>query len=289
MRIGIVFAANGRDENQDAVQVAEYKNGDLNVVVRDEIGTADGYLEIAWSAIAVICDGMGGLSLAKEAAQLAADTFMQLSISAWKKWAMLDPEDYVSIRQDCNDILTYVNSKIIALGQARHLSVGTTLCACILLPNGYLITQWIGDSRAYLYSADSRTMHMLTTDDNLATKQYLEGLLDEEQMLSSKNRNQLTAYLGELHPFPFHFNIRNTHPGDVVLLVSDGAVGSLDKYCLLDNLILFHNDLHKLADEICIDAREKGSTDNQSVICFYVQSSKNIAEILETKHGDDCE
>ena len=96
--------------------------------------------------MAIVCDGMGGLSKG----ELASATVIK-SFSAWFDNQLeieLENFDIDIIGYKWSLLLKYLNAKIKRFGIENNLSLGTTFTGILLFDDKYLIVH-IGDSRAY--------------------------------------------------------------------------------------------------------------------------------------------
>lgn len=262
MDISVFTDINGRDENQDTAAVKITQHG----------------------LLAVVCDGMGGLTYGRETAELA----LKLAIELCEPGKSLNPSDGE------DDPIDIVNRRIREFGRNCDSRLGTTICACTFSPREGLHVRWLGDSRLYVFQ--KRDNHpgrlvTLTRDNNKATEAYLNNYISEATWRVSSDKNKLTEFLGARDSIAFQYDfvpiaVENEPPKilgrgrpfpltdkDVVILCSDGAVGNVSEENIAELAELSSYgtyDMNQLGLEICSDAKKGGSTDNQTIICFKI-------------------
>ncbi len=103
-----------------------------------------------------------------------------------------------------------------------------TTCTAVVIKGTRLWIAHVGDSRAYLIRASSRsrpTITRLTTDHSMVAAQVRAGDLSPEQMrVSPADRDILLRALGgseENRPYP-DFTMQEVRAGDALILCSDG-------------------------------------------------------------------
>jgi protein phosphatase len=172
--------------------------------------------------LAALADGMGGMSLGREASALAVETMLE-SYAA--------KEDSESVDEALIRSLSRANMAVVELARKHDLegSVGTTMIAAVIFRGGlYWIS--VGDSRIYL-CRDGRLIQ-LTADHTYASELYEEASIGEiswNDALLHPQKGALTSFLG-MERIPIVD--RNAQPlslrdGDRVLLCSDGLYRGL--------------------------------------------------------------
>ncbi len=172
--------------------------------------------------IAVLADGMGGLSSGAEASKISVNSMLKEHGEAS---LTLEP------RQQLFELMRMANKSVWdwATDQSLVGNTGTTLAA-VLVKDQHLNWISVGDSRVYLYRGGS--LMQLTRDHNyanyLSQKFGIEKInpeVDEE----TSNLEALTSFLGlpeiaeyDLNAEPFALEIK-----DRILICSDGLYRSL--------------------------------------------------------------
>ena len=158
--------------NQDSVLIKHAKVNDTEVL------------------LAVICDGMGGLSKG----ELASATV----IRAFSKWFdeelpfELENLDWQVIGSKWSLMLKALNAKILEYGQQLGINLGTTFSGILFANSRYVIAH-VGDSRIYHIGS---TLHQLTTDQTFVAREVSRGAMTPEQARVDKRRNLLLQCVG---------------------------------------------------------------------------------------------
>lgn len=173
-------------------------------------------------ALAVVADGMGGLSFGDQASRLAVTVFLREYMAKNREEMLID-----ALKRS----LLATNQAVYEMAREKNVvnETGTTLVAAVINENAlYWIS--VGDSRLYLFRQGKMTL--LTRDHNYARKLSLEvqkGLITREEAAVHPDRQALTSYLGleNLREIDHNFRPFPLEPGDRLVLCSDGLYGSL--------------------------------------------------------------
>ena len=168
-------------------------------------------------ALAVLCDGMGGLAKGEVASASV--------IRAFDDWArnqlplLCDgPLADNVIRDQWTRIVTGQNALIGAYGARQGIRLGTTVVALLLTQTRYYILN-VGDSRAYEIREG---IQVLTQDQTLVAREVAQGRMTEAQALVDERRSVLLQCVGaspEVYP-DFFFGVPKSDA--VYMLCSDG-------------------------------------------------------------------
>ncbi len=172
--------------------------------------------------LAVVADGMGGLSCGEVASQTAVNTFLDIYQSSSG-----------DIRQRLYQALTVANSAVFdqAYDGQQDYDMGTTLVAAVIHDNHLY---WIaaGDSRIYLLR-DGKLI-LLSRDHIYGNHLELDvekGKISREEADNHPEKDYLTSYLGliELPEIDSSEDPLALQPGDLILLCSDGLYDTLSE------------------------------------------------------------
>jgi protein phosphatase len=218
--------------------------------------------------LALLTDGMGGLSLGREAGQLAKITML-------REYEKKSADE--SIPQALERSLTAANMAVLHLAQEAGLEeeIGTTLVAAVI-KNHELFWISVGDSRLYLLR-DGR-LHQLNADHNYAqrlTQMVMAGTISQEDAENHIDRKALTSYLGleqltevdqNTSPFPLESE-------DRILLCSDGLYGTLSEEEIAKLLLKAPQEA---ADDLVNRAlaKKKPNQDNVTVAILALEDEK---------------
>lgn len=172
--------------------------------------------------LAIVADGMGGMSHGGEASHLTVKIYLQCYMEK-----LFDEAIPAAMSRALNE----ANQAVVNLSQeVGEENVGTTLVAAVVHDNAL---HWVsvGDSRLYLLRQGRLTQ--LTQDHVLAVeldRDAANGLISLADAQSHPERPALTSYLGlpeldliDQNPEPFPLLA-----GDQLLLCSDGLYSAVD-------------------------------------------------------------
>lgn len=170
--------------------------------------------------LAIVADGMGGMSNGKEASQIAVQSFLDFYLNDIHSEGT--GELLQNAIQKANEM---VQKKAVEIG--KEDTIGTTLVAAAIVENKlYWIS--VGDSRIYLYRKSE--LIQLTEDHNYAkflSQEVLNGNMKKEDADLHPQKNALTSFLGLPFLSEIDFNVQplQLEEGDIILLCSDGLHG----------------------------------------------------------------
>lgn len=167
--------------------------------------------------LAVICDGMGGLAEGELASAELCKSFA--------KWfnielPMLIKTDWSSetLRESWEDLLDVANRRLLDYSEVKHIQLGTTVAALLLLGDEYFIVS-VGDTRIYLLS---NLLYQLTKDQTVVQREIDLGMLTEQEAETDPRRNVLLQCVGASNTIETEFLSGVVKPDCVFMLCSDG-------------------------------------------------------------------
>lgn len=167
--------------------------------------------------LAVICDGMGGLSKGEVASSAL--------IKAFAEWfnqelpaAISTGLTHQAVFNAFGNIAFDMNARIASYGMRCGVSLGTTVVA-VLFAQGYYYIMNIGDSRVYKMSD---TIYQLTKDQTFIQREIDLGRMTPEEASVSDRRNVLLQCVGASDVINPDFYSEALRPGDCYLLCCDG-------------------------------------------------------------------
>ncbi len=165
--------------------------------------------------MAVICDGLGGLSKGELASATVARAF-----SKWFDEELpiaLEQVDMNALGETWSSMLKALNAEIAAYGRQRNSRLGTTFSGILFVGNQYVIAH-VGDSRVYHIDTE---ITQLTSDQTFVAREVAKGTMTLDQAKTDNRRNLLLQCVGASQMVVPQVLIGNTQRG-AYLLCSDG-------------------------------------------------------------------
>lgn len=213
--------------------------------------------------IAVLCDGMGGLSGGERASKLCSETVYN---AFHKKSAEM------SVAQFYADCINRADEAVAALKNdaGAPLNAGTTMVS-VIIEDGKLHWASVGDSRIYVQRG--KEIVCVTRDHNLLmllNEKVKRGEMTREEADSDPKKEALISYIGING---VRYVDRNSAPmdlvsGDHIVLCSDGLYRTVTEQEMLQILRCFAGDAKNAAEALTQLALSKRNPhqDNTSVI-----------------------
>lgn len=214
--------------------------------------------------LAVICDGMGGLSKG----ELASATV----IRAFSKWFdeelpfELEFADMQVIGAKWALMLKELNAQILEYSRANGIEgVGTTFSGILFVDDKYVIAH-VGDTRIYRIGS---MLKQLTTDQTFVAREISRGTLTLEQAKTDKRRNLLLQCVGASKMVEPEVICGQTEKG-AYMICSDGfrhEISENEMYESLNPINLMNKDaMHNNAKYLIEQVKNRGEKDNISVV-----------------------
>lgn len=210
--------------------------------------------------LAVVADGMGGLSDGEKVSQQIVMETLSLG------QRLRSGQENGALYQILNQVNQDVNK---ALGPEGLYKSGSTMVAVLVSGNWF---QWIsvGDSRIYLYREGY--VNQLSRDHDLLQQwmpEILEGRRSMEQALQDPNGRKVTSFIG-MGQLKYVDGSRQSiaiQPGDRILLMTDGVYGSLPEEQMAE-ILRTHSDVRQAAQEMDrrIQLRRSPGQDNYTAM-----------------------
>lgn len=204
--------------------------------------------------LVIVADGMGGHAGGALASSLAIeglqDELLTISYASNPVGAL-------------KNAIQRVNVQIYRRAQSDpSLSgMGTTL-VCTLLSGRRYIAACVGDSRIYHF--DGETLAQVTRDHSLVEMLVEAGRITRDEARTHPQRNVITRALGISLRVDIDIFDREWHPGDILLLCSDGLHGCLDDEALKD-ILSADTALEEKCDAMVSLALSNDGSDNITV------------------------
>lgn len=217
--------------------------------------------------MAIICDGMGGLSKG----ELASATVVR----RFAKWFdeelsyELEHLDLQVIGGKWALMLKDLNVKILEYAHVNNLTMGTTFTGILFIGESYVITH-VGDTRVYQID---NTIKQLTSDQTFVSREVKRGMMTLEQAKTDKRRNMLLQCVGASDVVEPEIIVGKQSKG-VYMLCSDGFRHEISEKEMYESLnpMNFVNKkaMHSNAKYLIELIKQRKERDNISVILIKV-------------------
>lgn len=165
--------------------------------------------------LAVVCDGMGGLSRGELASATVIRTFNE-----WFQEELPLQMDHLDMRligERWSKMLKILNETIYSYGVSIDISLGTTATAILFVDEEFVCVH-VGDSR--LYRLTDR-IEQLTNDQTFVAREIALGHMTPEQAKTDRRRSMLLQCIGASTRVEPDILVGKVSPG-TYLLCSDG-------------------------------------------------------------------
>lgn len=200
-------ATGNREYQQDALYISQSKKLAANKKTR---------------ALAVVCDGMGGMADGGR----ASATAIQMMVDGFQKVEKL-PQ--LNIPLFFQQGILAIDRTIAGFPKEGGKGSGTTMVACIAEDN-QLYWASVGDSRIYIIRGTQ--IQQVTTDHNYwlqLQEMVAANQITQEEAMAARHKEALISFLGmgnisrmDINTVPFEMQF-----GDVIMLCSDGITKTL--------------------------------------------------------------
>lgn len=234
----------------------------------------DSYLDVPELGLVAVADGMGGYKRGDVASEMACRVLREsveqgadllaayrADPSELRREAVMEMLE-TAVQQACRQIHD------ASLGEGGEGGrMGTTMDAVLVVGSTAFLVH-VGDGRVYLWRGGE--LHSLTEDHTLVQQQLNEGLIDEAQARSAKNKNVITRALGVFASVLIDSLVFEVDPRDRFLLCSDG----LHRYIGRRELgLLIEQHGPDAASRLFIQtANERGGRDNITAVMAQLAS-----------------
>ncbi|MBQ7943531.1 MAG: serine/threonine-protein phosphatase [Lachnospiraceae bacterium] len=172
--------------------------------------------------LAVICDGMGGLSYGEVASShvvLAFEEWFRTECRQLIAEALSEGDIRIEdIRSSWYRIVHQCNDTIVSYGRQNATNVGTTLTAVLFVKDNYYLIH-VGDCRVYELTEN---MVQITNDQTFVRREVELGHMTPEQAANDPRRNVLLQCVGVNYGIEPDFICGKIRPNASYLLCTDG-------------------------------------------------------------------
>lgn len=226
------------------------------------------------TAVAVICDGMGGLTQGEIASAVVVRAYEQwflkeLPLALGESGGSLDltwlRERWETLANDCN-------TRILDYSKERRTTMGTTLTVLLLFAGNFYISH-VGDCRVYQMTDYDNLLHMLTNDQTYVAREVALGHMTPEQAKNDARKNVLLQCIGTVRHVEPDFVSGQYQAGDSFLLCSDGFRHELLEREIYDYCHLALQDI-----EWCVAYRQDNSRLMNGQLKYLIEQNKSRME-----------
>lgn len=242
-----------------------------------------GYAEIQGDVFAV-ADGIGGYAGGAVASALAIETMSAFLLSTLKwVFALGGPEAIgADMLEQIRLVLRWADSRVReeAASSEKLREMGTTLTMAYR-HGPYLYVGHAGDSRCYVLR--DRVLHRITRDHTVIEELVTQGLVTLEDAPRHAARHVITNALGPMtEGLKVDVHRVRLHPGDVVLLCTDGLSG-VESEREIASVLLGSATPEKACERLVQCANDLGGPDNVTAIVAHVEASNSAPAPARTK------
>ena len=220
------------------------------------------------AALAVLCDGMGGLEQGEVASSVVVRTYEQWflkKLSAFLARGFSEEE----LAQTWHQMANSCNARIMDYSKIKNAPMGTTLTVMLLLDGHYYISH-VGDCRVYVMG---NGMEQLTSDQTYVAREVALGHMTAEQAKNDSRRNVLLQCIGTVSHVEPDFLHGEIYDGDSLLVCSDGFRHELSEKEMYDYC---HTALEQM--EWSVDRRMENSHIMNSQLQFLIDRNMERGE-----------
>jgi len=177
----------------------------------------DAFLDLPEQGLWVVADGMGGHHNGALASRLIVEQLAELPEGSLA-------ERLVSLRRCLHELNRRLGQELTVTAERPDPVIGSTVVA-LLMEGERAACVWAGDSRCYLWR--SSRLYQLSRDHSLLRQLIDEQNLSPQEAARHPAAHALTRAVGASEQLELEILEFDVHPGDTLLLCSDGLYQSL--------------------------------------------------------------
>ena len=180
-------------------------------------------------AMALVCDGVGGLGRGHLASWSVADRFAQWFERELPLYIQLNMRlgniDMTGVRDEWTRLLNQCNDELYQLGVRQESQMGTSFTG-ILACRGVYVLAHVGDSRCYYVSPEES--FPLTFDQTFVSREIAAGNMTFEEAQYHPKRNVVLQAVGAQNGLAPDVSMGTYDPGAMFVVCSDGLYRTLE-------------------------------------------------------------
>jgi protein phosphatase len=212
----------------------------------------------------IVADGMGGHSGGEVASDLALRGAFELVQSEYLT-PIVDADaadDETRLRDVVKRAAIQANEYVLREARSRGNDMGTTITMALVAGDRAVIGN-VGDSRTYLVR--DGVLKRVSKDHSLVQRLVDLGQIEPDDVYSHPQRNAVMRSLGDKQEIEVDVFVERLHPGDALLLVSDGQ-WEMTRDAQMAEIIAAHPEPQAACDALVQAANAAGGEDNIAVV-----------------------
>lgn len=211
----------------------------------------------------VVADGVGGHQAGDVASATATQVIREL-VAEWRGQGPR-PREHVSalVHRAIETACATIHRRATENQELAGMSTTVTM---VLVDGDTAVMGHVGDSRLYLLREG--TLEQISTDHTLAAELYRGGVIAREHVDRHPHSHVLTRNCGSQPSVMVETLILEIHPGDLLLLCSDGLNPALRPPEHVVDLLDSATDLAGALGQLVEQAKEAGSRDNITAVAW---------------------
>jgi len=227
----------------------------------------DALLILADTGLFAVADGVGGLDAGDIASRTALQYLKDLCSLLPTPSKLCSTHPITKGPLQLEEMIVAINTRIYQQKIASGKNMATTL-AMVQLCDEMVAVAHVGDSRVYHWRAG--VLSRMTSDHSLVNELFLKGMLTAFQAEHSPQRHIITRAIGAEAAITPTVQFRIIHPGDILLLCTDGLSNMLPEMKIMEIIETGLGDLGKTVEQLVQNANEAGGRDNLTVIMLAI-------------------
>jgi protein phosphatase len=213
----------------------------------------------------LVADGVGGKQAGEVASDLTARAVEEFLLNTLRRFTNLKPDEEQVALRDLQAALLRADARIFeeAADHPEWRGMGATLTLAFVA-GWRLFVAHAGDTRCYLFSAGE--LRQLTRDHTMTAEMVRSGILTPAEQARHPWRHVVTNLLGGSEPgVRVELHTLDLHPGDTILLCSDGLTDMVSDAAIAAAL-RDEPDPRPACERLVAEANWQGGRDNVTAV-----------------------
>lgn len=223
--------------------------------------------------MAVLCDGMGGLSKGEVASAAVVQSFCAWFENEFP--SIYKRANWTQLAESWEKMLKQLNIKIMKFGKKFEENIGTTVTAVLMMKNKYMVAH-VGDSRFYKISS-GRNIRQITQDQTLVQQEIARGRLTPEEAKEDPRKSILLQCVGASKTVRPEMRFGKIENKCIYMLCSDGfrhkadeeEISQMFSPSALPDKEAMHDNAHEFIERV----KRRQEKDNISVVLIRAEET----------------